>query len=328
MGKLERQHFLPQFYLRGFMDPKNKPFIWMYEKGSELIKPVSVKDAAVHSNYYAFEKEDGTINRYSYEEGFAKIEDIVAPSIKKALNFEPINNIERGHISTFMALSFLRVPSFRDGIKKTIESHHRAQAMHMALDKEIFMKEMKEIEIEHNKDLGDLDALREDFIEGKYNIEVDEYRSLGILNHSLFPLASVIHRHYWHFLVAPYNCKFITCDNPFFYINPYKKLLDQKGVGLETEKTEITFPLSKEIAILAKWKNEKDNYVSVSKNKVDEINRRTVISSNRFVYSSQKSNKLKKLVIKYKDVRPILKEEYCNDNGKLLSAQTREIISE
>ncbi len=328
MAKLKKQHIVPVFYLKGFVNPADDPYIWMYEKGNREIRKVSVKDAAVHSNYYSFEREDGTTDKHTFEEGFSRIEETVAPSIKKVLNNEPINNEERSHISVFMALSFLRVPSFRNGIKKVMEAHHKEMTIHQARDKESFEKMMKKIQEETGEDFGDIEKLREEIIEGKYGVEIDNYRSLGLLLNSLTPVADAIHALYWNFLIAPRGGKFVTCDNPFFYINPLRKLTDQKGTGLWTEHTEITFPLSKDIAILAMKKNQFDKIIKVNKNKVGIINMRTVISADRFIYSSRKSNKLLRLVIKYQGVRPVLKEEYFHRENGLLSAQTREIVTE
>lgn len=330
MAKFKRQHYVSKFYLKGFVDPDEDPNFWMYDKkrSDEDARLVSPTDSAVQTYYYAFEKEDGTFDRHTYETGFQQMEDIIAPSIKKILERIPYNNMERGHVSTYMALSMLRVPNFRDNIKKNIESHHKARAMFMAKNEEIFKSQMSTIAAEHGEDLGNLDDLREDFMEGKYTIEIDQYQSLGILNNSLMPLAETVHKFYWHFLEAPPNRKFITCDNPLFYLNPLKKLYEQEEVGIWTDGTEVTFPLSKNIAIFATKKLRADRYVNVDANKVDEINRRTIISANRFVYGSKPSKLIARLVHKYRYVRPVLIEEYFEKKNGFTTKQTRQIINE
>lgn len=59
MSRKKRNHYVPEFYLRSFIDPFNPPYLWVYEKGNPEILKVSVKDAAVKKEYYTVSSENG-----------------------------------------------------------------------------------------------------------------------------------------------------------------------------------------------------------------------------------------------------------------------------
>jgi len=42
----KRNHFIPVFYLKGFVDPHNEPFLWQYERDCKAIKKVTPKNIA------------------------------------------------------------------------------------------------------------------------------------------------------------------------------------------------------------------------------------------------------------------------------------------
>jgi hypothetical protein len=57
--KKRRHHYLPEFYLKGFVDSNREPYLWIYEKGNMEIRNASPKDAAVLSDYYSFTNPKG-----------------------------------------------------------------------------------------------------------------------------------------------------------------------------------------------------------------------------------------------------------------------------
>ena len=70
----------------------------------------------------------------------------------------------------------------------------------------------------------------------------------------------------------------MTCDNPVFFFR------GTGGVG--NPESEITFPISCHITLLATWRsNLHQDYVPVTQHIVKEINRRTTINATRYVYS-------------------------------------------
>lgn len=326
----KRHHFVSRFYLKGFVDPRNVPYIWIYEKGCNEVRKASSKDIAVIEDFYSFRKIDGTKNIDSFENFFQILEENAAPSIKKILKEEKITNEERSHLSTFIALQFLRVPSFRNDIKEMIESEIVSHQKGLASEKNRFTDYLDSFGPAKEEILAgtDEEELRSYIIDGKYKVRVDKDRSLLYIYELLFSIGSTIHQFYWNFLISPNSYKFVTCDNPFFYFDPKKSLSQQKGVGLMSPNTELSFPLSKDIAILATSKYSTDEYKNVSDKMVKEINRRTVISAQRFVFSSHKYNGLNKLIKEFENFRPKNIVEHFPSSDGILNQYSRVIVED
>ena len=115
----------------------------------------------------------------------------------------------------------------------------------------------------------------------------------------------IFHAMKWTFIKATDSYKFLTSDNPIFYWDPTHDSKSFPGVGLLNKNIELTFPLTKDLALLSSWIGEV-GYVKADNQMVKVINRRTVMSALRFVFASEKSNVLNKFVRKYINSGPKL----------------------
>lgn len=50
----KRHHYLPKFYLEEFVDPRNSPYIWIYEKGQSQIRKANATNIAVKKDFYTY----------------------------------------------------------------------------------------------------------------------------------------------------------------------------------------------------------------------------------------------------------------------------------
>jgi hypothetical protein len=84
---------------------------------------------------------------------------------------------------------------------------------------------------------------------------------------------------------APSEMRFITCDSPVaFYIPNYENKRPY-GVGFLDKEIEISIPLTPKILLFVSWKQKEENKMA-SPEDVIEFNRRTIIMSDHFIYSS------------------------------------------
>ena len=114
-------------------------------------------------------------------------------------------------------------------------------------------------------------------------------------------------------LVAPSSSFFITSDSPVaFYVPKYHKTSNPYGVGLLNKKIEITFPLSPNLVILYSWQ-KRNMLLTISDDLLSEINRRTIVMAQNFIYSHKQSKKTSTLIKKYHHItanHKILNLEY------------------
>ncbi|MCI5222854.1 MAG: DUF4238 domain-containing protein [Candidatus Electrothrix sp. AR4] len=80
----------------------------------------------------------------------------------------------------------------------------------------------------------------------------------------------------WKFLTFDKCPAFLTCDNPvFFHI----------GIGIGKANSEVSFPISSNITLVATWKNGTTEVCyPATKQGVKEINRRTASNTTRYVF--------------------------------------------
>lgn len=307
--KSVRHHFIPQFYLQGFVDPKNSPYVWVYRKDDGAIIKSSVKDTAVHRHYYSFTTKTGIRDSQTLEKWFSEIEASVAKIYRKILRKKPLNNEERSRFATFLALTLTRVPNYRENMidKPTAQLMKRMQII-MASHKQHFETHIKKFE----KDTGEkisvpIEQLREYILKGDYDVKVGnpDY-SLSFMFSSAKEVAPIFHRMRWAFLETTDDEYFLTSDNPLYYLDPSYKPGSFYGVGLMNKNLEVTFPLSRNLALLATWEGL-TGYHQANSSIRKTLNSRTIISAQNFVFAPDKSSKLSELVQKYKNSSPKIK---------------------
>lgn len=308
MTKKRRHHYIPRFYLEGFIDPVNEPYIWIYEKGNPTVRRATIDDIAVQKDYYSFIDIHGKKDTETYEDALAEVESKLAPAIKKIKDHENLTNEDKGAFAVFLGLTLTRVPNFRENIQKTTGELLKAISMILALNSNNFKSYVEKVENDTGEKIGmPLDDLRKFILEGKYNVHVDPQHSLPllILAGNLAPIFCDMK---WAFFKATDNDKFVTSDNPLFRVDPTYQEGLLSGMGLLNKNIEVTLPISKDLTFLGTW-GKSEGYYQADNDFIKEVNRRTIISALRFVFASQNSNELNKLVQKYKNNAPKMKVE-------------------
>jgi hypothetical protein len=163
---------------------------------------------------------------------------------------------------------------------------------------------VKQMEKETGKEIGmPIEELRQFVLKGEYDIKVAPQFSLALTLADFESLHKIFFNMRWAFLKATHEHKFLSGDNPLFYDNPTHDPRSFYGVGLANKKIEVTFPISKDIAAFGSWEGP-EGYIQAKNNTVKTINCRTVSSALKFVFSSDKSDDLRRFVTKYKGSSP------------------------
>ncbi|MCJ8306570.1 MAG: DUF4238 domain-containing protein [Nitrosopumilus sp.] len=124
MPETKRQHFVPQFYLKGFGEE-----IFVYDKTNDEQFPSNPKNIAHHKNFYKITSDDQNV----VEKMFSKFEDQQAPAFRKLIeerNYYILEEAEKLKICEFLAMMHLRTEEKRLDIKNSIfifNSMHTAQ---------------------------------------------------------------------------------------------------------------------------------------------------------------------------------------------------------
>jgi len=290
----KRHHYLPEFYLKGFINQSNKPKIWIYEKGNPNIICSTPKNIAVQAHYYSYNTPEGNKDTDSFESFFSKIEAKIPTIFKNIREQKNLNDEEKAWFSIFLGFSITRVPNYRKNIEDITAN--------------IIKKILRTSAFDANKSGMQIEGLHKFILNDEYNITIKnpEY-SLGMIVDHAFEFGRILNLMKWSFLIATQDYKFITSDNPVFIHNPAYYRNSLYSGGLLSKNIQVTFSISKEIALLGTWKDYKEGYIKSDNNSVKAIVKRTVLSALKYIYASNKSEALNRLVQKYVGIRPIIK---------------------
>lgn len=266
-------HYVPQKYLRGFAELENDDAIWMYDKKLRKFTNPGIKSVAQEAGFYSEEVEQ-QLNEL--------IEKPANRVLDKLRNKENIDEIERIHLSTYIATMIKRVPK------------RRAQALSMApgvIEKtihEVREQVQKWASTTENKALAErrLKEIKE--IEEKLRNKVPDF----IIDQIRLPWATqemidLISTMSWY-VVSSKEDYFITSDNPAYFFEAY---------GIGTPKSELTFPISRDLALFTSWQGAQNslNYLEARPKLVREANKRLASGAERFVFSHRREDWIAKL---------------------------------
>ena len=306
MNKKKRHHYIPRFYLRGFVDPHNKPYVWVYEKGNPNITKATVENIAVQKHYYSFIRPSGDIDSETFENALAKIEGKVAPAFEKIIHHEDLNNQEKGAFAVFLAFTVTRVPNYRKNVERSFGEIIKKILVVLASSPVAIKSMIEGVERDTGKKMAiPVEEWQKILLDGQYNIEVKPQFSLETITIAK-ELVPIFYGMSWAFLEATEDYKFVTSDNPLFYFHPTHHPKSFYGGGLANKNIEVTFPISRDLMFHGTW-GKFEGYEKLTNEGVKEMNRRTVISALRFVFASEYSHNLNGLVQEYKHISPKIK---------------------
>ena len=226
-------------------------------------RPIPVRSAAQAPNYY-FEEDE----KYLAEE----IEAPAHAPLNKLRQSEDLSPEERIAVSVYVQSMLTRGPKARHDRKPmlpTVFEKLRAKTLTNLPDL------VEEFKIPADEWIAALEELRKQVMDDRISdksVFVKSQYSTGIL-------AWAIYHMQWVVIHSVESEEFITGDSPAFFT---------KDLGFKHQKSELSFPLSPAVALHASWRGRLyglDHLNIAAGQIVKEINRRTIHSAVRFVYS-------------------------------------------
>lgn len=244
--------------------------MFVYQKGTKEFFHTHVKNIGNVKGLYTDELEAVLAN---------DIEKSANPILQKLRNFQPISEDEKLEFSRYIFSMWLRVPK---NLNWTIErspevmaktfSNVERQLQELAEKHpnkvdliEQRIKQLRDIQINKTKELVTEEFVKEMWMK---NIPVGIDR----------PPVQILANMEWRYLAYDSEQFFLTSDNPLYY---------PESIGIGNEKSEVTFPLSKNLVLWAKWHmNIPPGFHKARTQFVKEVNRRTVSNALNYVFSS------------------------------------------
>lgn len=291
----KRQHWLPQFYLRGFRIREaagSVPRVWtFFRHGPNEPRPMSVVELAQQRYLYAPKDETGTRD-HSIDERLQEIETLLGPIWPEIAEGQVDLNEEatRKALSLFVATLYARHPS---RVGDLAEAHRRLVELFEDTPKD---KDGNPVvsHIEVNGRTHEIDTR---------GWEAYKHRSSESLHKdfvvSVVPtageIARILLRRRWA-IVATNVPAFATCDSPLLLAHR-----SARRVGFNTKGARITLPLSPTRVLTIDDSELPNAYYQSQTGFPEEINYRIWLAADLYLLSSIESHELLSGIVAFGD---------------------------
>ena len=255
--------------------------------------------------YYSFPAEGGTLDKQSFETALSELEDRAAAAIRTLTKRRVVSDQGKIDLAEFVALMYTRVPAFRENWQRIMGRWADMKLVGLTYDDDRCRALIAEVQAEKPTGVSVTPKdIREAILQGRVQTSLTLPSTLSFVIDFAGRMELGLAQMEWVLLAAPPEMEYVTSDNPVCREAPARDERSMENPGLGLASLEVTFPASRELALLASWQPSTHSYVVASPAVVREINRRTVMCAQRFVYSPRKSDGLLRLVRKHSKRKP------------------------
>lgn len=264
MSEPKRQHYVPQCYLREWVDPNTpvgyEPYVWIFDRNGKNRRKKAPKNILKSNDVYTLEIK-GQTKDYRIEKTLSKLEgeyaNIFQGKIKKKL---PLSEYEHIILCAFVATMLQRTLRHKDNLER-------------------FFDEL----IGKGKALARQHGVKSKEV-GKWKEYKKNAHKIGLIQ-TLPDLTRLILKMSVAFLcVDNGGSKFITSDDPCNLFNPDLQWQRFYSPGLAQRNVQVTLPLSPEIMLCMSWSNLR-GYIRWERSRVNEANRMIVGHCYKYIVS-------------------------------------------
>jgi hypothetical protein len=221
----QKHHYLPQFYLRNFVDPNSRysggPYLWQVDLATQSVTKRHPRNVAYIRGYNDWTSANQDVN--SVETTYSRFESQAAPLIQSLIAGKyRATGQQRLAVAWFVALQISRVPSFRKSLEEQAAELVQADIDALFQGEQGLYERMIPSTSDDPRGAIVLDFRKVSDTEGEYtlvNAKDDVLiRSLAF-SRSVAPL---LYRAKWLTLIPPKDRVFLTSDTPVVFLATQK----------------------------------------------------------------------------------------------------------
>jgi hypothetical protein len=257
-------HYLPQYYLKGFVESPDSEFVYRYEKGRDGFLRTSIKNVAHETKFYSKELESYLAN---------EIEDPANSVLSKLREFQTISLSDKRLLARYIVTMIKRVPQNKQEARAWLGNiidptlDELAGTVRKIAETEPDKKDIAE------KRLAEIEHLRK-----QKKIKPDDIWYRTIPPEATPAINWAVESMTWQFF-GTRDCVFITSDNPVFFF---------REIGVGNDSSELVFPVSTKVVLLGSWTpGSKAGFHRATERHIREFNRRMASSTTRYAFFSQ-----------------------------------------
>lgn len=290
MNEAEDHHFLSQFYLGGFThDGTKRGTLYCYDKERCKSWPTNPRNVAYEKHFNRVDAEG--VKPTFVEESLSDFETTAAPVLKGIIESHELpRGDELNILFTLIALFGLRNPSIRRAFEAAKgEAARKIFATYLTNDQtwNLFKETARHKGNEGLAGLG-LSEARRMFSKNKGGYSITNEAFIEAEFASIEKVIDLIRQRNWLLVVNCLASQFITCDRPVMLTWNFRGQTPMFSPGFDSENSDLTFPISKRLAIVGRFVSSSQNAPTKSEASEETValfNTRAVFCSARFVYS-------------------------------------------
>ena len=304
MADREREHYVSEMYLRGFLDPKkeakkqNVLVLYEYNQSPRYRAPKAV--GWEHCFYDLTEFE----NPKEVEDRLGELETAAGPILKTLRSGNiTLSPPERSHFAGFLALSLARTRYFRELSDHLTVEIQRDVTRSVLKAPRLVRALMAAVEEEQGAPLGTNEHSLRDFMarvaDGKVGMRQESRSwSIKVMFQMMLAYMNLFERVRW-VLLKPRDPAdlLITCDSPVV-TQDTPKLSPGPGQYEPTKSFNFFFPVSRHYLLLGEFSDKPDTTGGLSHETVMQFHEIFVGRAYKQVYAPFRSNDLQRLVDK------------------------------
>lgn len=301
--KKKKHHYLPQFYISNFCNNTGEVFVWNKED-SKIHK--QGKNGTFHIPYFytvdfskykqrhpastqrlrkAFGIEH--VDTSGVKEYPDMIEDLLGESENEAANV--IRNLlakkaiyaeDKMELATFIALMYVRTPSFREWSNQLEKLMYEQHIKEVFSDKEEVSRMYEKMKEEGCEKEVDVDGILEFVKNKRYTIQIPKEQLIQVMLMAAPVIDQMLYKKTW-FIVEAGESNFVTSDNPVFLLHP--------ELGFENKENQVFFPLSKSLLLIMQDTphGKKILYLKEGRDEVNRLNKLIASRHNNYVIAME-----------------------------------------
>jgi Protein of unknown function (DUF4238) len=284
-GAAKQQHYVPQYYLRGFVNERKM----LYVVDRPQAKFFRVPTIAAGGEKYFNLLTESRVNPFAAEEALQELEDKVAPALERVKGAQSLaDKNDRSAIMNLMAAVTLRNPKERTAINEMVQGWGQANASAGLATKEgyeqmVAAAKAQGLQIDLSYEEMKVEAAKNP----KWFKPPPPPQDFNIWVEAKFhdPLVQRYEQRKWQIVVASHDSNgFVTSDHPICLRWCDGKDHGFMSPGFSMPGTEVIFSLSPKLVVRGRFDGE-DNVVQGDKDTVAGINSLLISNCNNQVYT-------------------------------------------
>ncbi|RKU21869.1 hypothetical protein C6499_20885 [Candidatus Poribacteria bacterium] len=284
----KRHHFLPQFYLRGFLKHNRNQLTVIKMDNGDFFK-TDTKNVGLETDWNRVGDD-----RSSTEEHFAKIDGQTSRLLSKIDHDEtlPTDVDDISLLFYFIARLSVHNPSLRDRLRKDRINHLKHVGRWQTSSPGIYYEANKDKDIDKLAPYERVKKAVENLVDGKYKISFGHgyflQHETKFIEQDLIPIFCDLH---WSLLIAKDPTESFVCSDHPVFMNT--GLTELSGETELIPSVAFSLPLNRRICLYAHsigflpeiYYISKENWMGNSMLSVPHLNSRTIYRAKRHVYA-------------------------------------------